>query len=162
MGQSFESANKDGNKLDSFPELQSGWAFFFSLAPASFLFPQCYFESAKRKMSGDSAATLPTGCCSVAKSCLTLCDPLDCSTPGFPALHHLPEFILKLMSIESVMPSDHLNLCHPFSSCPQSFPSSGSFSVSRLFAQGGQSIGASASTLNIHWMSCMASLVAQG
>ena len=32
------------------------------------------------------------GCSSVAKSCLTLCDPVDCSTPGFPVLHHLPEF----------------------------------------------------------------------
>ena len=30
-------------------------------------------------------------CCSVAKSCPTLCDPMDCSTPGFPVLHHLPE-----------------------------------------------------------------------
>ena len=30
-------------------------------------------------------------CCSVAQSCLTLCDPMDCSTPGFPVLHHLPE-----------------------------------------------------------------------
>ena len=31
-------------------------------------------------------------CCSVAKSCLTPCDPMDCSTPGFPVLHCLPEF----------------------------------------------------------------------
>ena len=31
-------------------------------------------------------------CCSVAKSCLTLCNPMGCSTPGFPVLHHLPEF----------------------------------------------------------------------
>ena len=31
-------------------------------------------------------------CCSVAKSCLTLCNPTDCSTPGFPVLHYLPEF----------------------------------------------------------------------
>ena len=30
-------------------------------------------------------------CCSVAKSCPTLCDPMDCSTPGFPVHHHLPE-----------------------------------------------------------------------
>ena len=28
-------------------------------------------------------------CCSVVQSCLTLCDPMDCSTPGFPVLHHL-------------------------------------------------------------------------
>ena len=31
-------------------------------------------------------------CCSVAKLCPTLCDPMDCSTPGFPVLHYLPEF----------------------------------------------------------------------
>ena len=31
-------------------------------------------------------------CCSVAQSCLTLYDPMDCSTPGLPVLHHLPEF----------------------------------------------------------------------
>ena len=31
------------------------------------------------------------GCCSVAQSCLTLCDPMDCSTPGLPVLHYLPE-----------------------------------------------------------------------
>ena len=31
-------------------------------------------------------------CCSVAQSCLTLCDPVDCNTPGFPVLHYLPEF----------------------------------------------------------------------
>ena len=31
-------------------------------------------------------------CCAVAQSCLTLCDPMDCSMPGFPVLHHLLEF----------------------------------------------------------------------
>ena len=52
----------------------------------------------------------------------------------------------KPMSIESVMPSNHLILCHPFSSHPQSFPASGSFQMSQLFASGGQNIGVSAST----------------
>ena len=33
-----------------------------------------------------------SGCCSVAQSCPTLCNPMDCSTPGFPVLHNLPEF----------------------------------------------------------------------
>ena len=51
---------------------------------------------------------------------------------------------LKLMSIESVMPSSHFILCHPFSSCPQSLPASGSFPMSQLFTWGGQSIGISA------------------
>ena len=48
------------------------------------------------------------------------------------------------MSIESVIQSSHLTLCPPFSSCPQSFPPSGSFPMSQLFASGGQSFGASA------------------
>ena len=52
--------------------------------------------------------------------------------------------LLKLMSIESVMPSNRLILCHPFS-CVQSFSASGSFPLSQLFASGGQSIGVSAS-----------------
>ena len=52
----------------------------------------------------------------------------------------------KPMSIESVMPSYHLILCCPFSSCPQSFPAWGSFPLSQLFASGSQSIGVSAST----------------
>ena len=50
---------------------------------------------------------------------------------------------LTLMSIKSVMPSSHLILCHPFSSCPQSLPASESFPVSQLFAWGGQSTGVS-------------------
>ena len=54
---------------------------------------------------------------------------------------------LKLMFIESVMPSNHLILCHPFSSCSQSFPASGTVPVSWLFASGGRSTGASASVL---------------
>ena len=52
---------------------------------------------------------------------------MDCSIPGFSAHHQLLEFA-HLMSIELVMPSNHLILCHPFSSCLQSFPGSGSFS----------------------------------
>ena len=55
--------------------------------------------------------------------------------------------LLKLMFIESVMPSNYLILCRPFSSCLQSFPESGSFPVSSFFASGGQSIGDSASVL---------------
>ena len=51
----------------------------------------------------------------------------------------------RLTSIESVMPSNHLILCCPFSSCLQSFPASGSFPMSQLFASGGQSIWVSAS-----------------
>ena len=57
---------------------------------------------------------------------------MDCSTPGF--LFTIFWSLLKLMSTESVMPSNHLILCFlPFSSCSQSFPASGSFPMSRLF-----------------------------
>ena len=52
----------------------------------------------------------------------------------------------KLMSIESVMPSNHLIRCRPLSSCLQSFPTSRSFQMSQLFIWGDQSIGISAST----------------
>ena len=51
----------------------------------------------------------------------------------------------KLMSIESVMPSHISSSVIPFSSCPQSFPASGSFQMSQLFTSGGLSIGVSAS-----------------
>ena len=53
--------------------------------------------------------------------------------------------LLKLMSIESVMPSAILSSVVSFSSCPQSLPASGSFPMSQLFARGGQRIGVSAS-----------------
>ena len=82
-------------------------------------------------------------CCSVAKWCLTFCKLMDCGTPAFPVLHY-SQSLLKLISIESVIPSNHLILCHPLS-CPQSFPASGSFPMSQFFTSGGQSVGASAS-----------------
>ena len=53
--------------------------------------------------------------------------------------------LLKLMSIESVMPSNHLILCRPILLLPSIFPSMTVFSMSQLFASGGQSIGVSAS-----------------
>ena len=53
--------------------------------------------------------------------------------------------MLKLMSIEKVMPSNHLILCCPLLLLPSVFPRSGSFPVSQVFPSGGQSIGASAS-----------------
>ena len=71
-------------------------------------------------------------CCSIAKSGLTLCDPMDCSTPGFPVLHYLPEFAQTHVhwvsdaiqpSFESVMPSNHLILCHHLLLLPSVFPS---------------------------------------
>ena len=66
------------------------------------------------------------------------------STPGFPSFT-ISQSLLKLKSIESVMPSNISSSVTPFSSCPQSFPASGSFLMSQFFASGGQSIGVSAS-----------------
>ena len=57
----------------------------------------------------------------------------------------ISQSLLKLMSIESVMPPNHIVLCHPLLLCPLSFLTSGSFPMSHLFASGGQSIRASAS-----------------
>ena len=53
--------------------------------------------------------------------------------------------LLKLISIESVMPANYLVLCHPLLLCLQTFPASESFPVSQLFTSSGQSIGLSAS-----------------
>ena len=81
---------------------------------------------------------------SVAQLCSTLYNPMDCSTPGFLSIPNSWSF-LKLMTIESVMPSNHLiHYRFPFSSCLQSFPASGTFTMSQFFASGGQSIERSA------------------
>ena len=81
-------------------------------------------------------------CSSVSKLCPTLCDNMDCSTPGFPVYHQLRS-LLKLMPTELVMPSNHLILSSP---SPPALPASESFPMSRLFTSGGQSIGISASS----------------
>ena len=54
-------------------------------------------------------------CCPVAKSCLTLCDPIDCSMPGFPSLHYLPEFVQTLVHWvpDAIQPSHPLSLPSP-------------------------------------------------
>ena len=81
-------------------------------------------------------------CCPVAKSCPTLCDPMDCSTPDLPVPHHLPDFAPSSCPLQQG--------CHPiksssvtlFSFCFPSFPALGSFSVSQLFSSNGPSIAA--------------------
>ena len=72
-------------------------------------------------------------------SCVCLCVPMDCSTPGFPVLHHLLELAQTQVHWTGDAVSSSVALV---SSCPHSFPASGSFPVSRLFTSGGQSIGA--------------------
>ena len=80
-----------------------------------------------------------------SRSVMSNCDPMDCSTPGFPVLYLLLEFAQT--PVHWVGDAIWTILCSavPFSSCLQSLPASGSFPVSWLFASGGQGIGASAS-----------------
>ena len=84
-------------------------------------------------------------CCSVTKSCLTLCHPMNYSMSGFPVLHCLTEFAQTHVH----WVNDAIQPSHPLSSTSslalKSFPASGSFPISRLFTSGGQSTDASAS-----------------
>ena len=64
---------------------------------------------------------------SVTQSCPTLCNPMDCSTPGFSVLHQFLE-IAQTHVIELAMPSNHLILCHPLLLLPSIFPSNRVFS----------------------------------
>ena len=72
-----------------------------------------------------------------------LCNPIDCSMPGFPVLHYFPEFTQTHVHWidDAIQPSHPLSLASPL----QSFPASGSFPVSQLFLSRGQSIETSAS-----------------
>ena len=77
----------------------------------------------------------------VTHLCPTLCNPRNHSTPGLPVHHQLPEFTqTHVHRVGDAISSSVI----PFSSCPQSLPSSESFPVSQLFARGGQSTGVSA------------------
>ena len=84
---------------------------------------------------------------SVTQWCATLCVPMDYSMPGFAVYHQLPE----LAQIHVHCVSDAIQKSHPllFSSQLQSFPASGALPMSRFFASGGQSIGASASASDL-------------
>ena len=82
---------------------------------------------------------------SVTHSCLTLCDPMDSSMPGFPVHHQLPEFTqTHVHRVSKYHPTISFSV-FPFSRL-QSFPASVSLLMSQLFASGGQSIGVSPST----------------
>ena len=67
----------------------------------------------------------------------TLCNPMDCSMPAFLSFI-ISQSLLKLMSIESVMSSNHLVLCCPLLLLPSIFPTLGSFLMSQLFASRSQ------------------------
>ena len=66
------------------------------MAKSCFQWVSCFYRQLQPHQAGagwtvDFLNTSQLPCCSVAKSCLTLCDPMDCSTSGFPVLHQLPE-----------------------------------------------------------------------
>ena len=92
---------------------------------------------------------------SVTQSCPTLCDPMDCSTPGFPVHHQLLEFTHSCPLNRWCHPTFSSSVV-PFSSHLQSFPASGSFPMSQFFTSGGQTTGvsASASVLPMHIQDC--------
>ena len=79
---------------------------------------------------------------SVAQLCLTLCDPMNRSTPGLPVHHQLPEFTQT--SIESVMPSSHLIFGRPLLLLPPIPPHIRVFSNESTLRMSGQSTGVSA------------------
>ena len=81
---------------------------------------------------------------SVTQWCPTLCDPVNCSTQASLSITN-SQSLLRFMSIESVMPSDHFILYHPLLLLPSIFPSIRAFPMIQLFASGGQSMRASAS-----------------
>ena len=86
----------------------------------------------------------------------TLCDPMDCSMPGFPIYHQLPE-LAQTHVIKSLMPSNHLILCCPLL-LPSVFPNIRVFSNESILCIGDQSTGVSALTsilpMNIQdWLS---------
>ena len=81
---------------------------------------------------------------SVTQSCPTLCDPMNCSMPGLRVHCQLAVYSNSCPLGRWCHPTISSSTV-PFSACLQSFPASGSFQMSQLFASGGQSIGVSAS-----------------
>ena len=93
----------------------------------------------------------------VAQSCPTLCEPMNCSTPGFSVLYYLLEFVqTHVYWVDDAIRSSHP--CCPLFLLPSIFPSIRVFSLSQLLTSGEPSIGASASAkflpMNIYgWFS---------
>ena len=81
---------------------------------------------------------------SVAQSCLTLCDPMDCSTQAGLSIT-TPRIYSNSCPLSKWCHPTISSSVVPFSSCLQSFPASGSFQISQFFTLGGQSIGVSGS-----------------
>ena len=92
---------------------------------------------------------LPIYCCfSVDRSCLTFCSSMDCTHKAFPSFT-ISQSLLKFMSIELVMLSNHLILCSPLLLLPSVFPTIRVFSNESAFC-----ILSSESALRIRWPKC--------
>ena len=96
-----------------------------------------------RAPARERAMTAQQSRCSVTKSCLTLWTP-GTAVQQASLSFTISQSLLKLMSMEGRCHPTISSSVIPFSSCPQSFPASGSFPMSELFTSGGQSIGAPA------------------
>ena len=118
MLHSFKMKSFPGDLLSSI--CQVPWVFIPYIFPAR---QQSQFGELPRSCSWEMVKKrVLLNYCSVTKSCPTLCDPMDCSTPGFPALHHLPEFAQP--DVHWV--SDAIQSSHPLSPplmLPSIFPS---------------------------------------
>ena len=75
---------------------------------------------------------------SVSQSCPPLCNPMDCSVPGFPVHYQLPELAQTHVHHVGDAISNHLILCCPLLLLPSIFPSIRVFSMSQLFTSGDQ------------------------
>ena len=121
-----------------------------------------YLKKKRQQLSGDTSHSLTLSLpkhrkyiqfSSVAQSCLTLCDLMDCSTPGFTGHHQLiPEAYFKSCPVSQWCHPTISSSVVPFSFCLQSFSASGSFPMSQFFPPGSQStrVSASASVLSMN------------
>ena len=117
-------------------------SYSWTLQPQNVASPNRLFPSALQGRKRDqSMGFRSVQFSSVAQSCPTLWDPVDCSTPGFPVHHQLPEFTQTHVHRvgDAIQPSHPLSSPSPPSL--KSFQASGSFQMSQLFASGAQSIG---------------------
>ena len=88
-------------------------------------------------------------CCLVAKVCTNLCDPMDCSMTCFPVLQYIPGVCSNSYSLHPWYHPTISSSVTSFSFNAQSFPGSGSFPMSWLFALGAQSIRALAASASV-------------
>ena len=129
--------------------------FGLELAPLLTLILGCYLNSLKgltqfqvhTRYSQNESCYCYYLCCSVVKSCTTLCDPHGLQHARLPCPSLCPGVCSDLYPLSWWCHPTISSSVTPFSSCLQSFPVSGSFPMSHVFTSGGQSIGASALVL---------------